>query len=133
MAILTFRSIIIDLVGDPYFPIQRQTNYPEYTTLHFVNLGSAARPEFELHQGQRPAYRLSPEENTKLLRLMHGMTLSAPQAPMLALDGMATDLSIRQHGCDLSFRWHCQLPVEWDSLGELVSFLTSFQEEGGRL
>jgi len=129
MAILTFRHIIVDLVGDPYFPIQRQTNYPAYSTLHFVNRGSAAKPEFELHQGEQPAYRLSPEENAKLLRLMQGITVSAPQMPMLPLDGMATDLSIRQHGCDLSFRWHCELPAEWDSLGELVAFVTSFQKE----
>jgi len=129
MAILTFRHIIIDLVGDPYFPIQRETSAPEYIALHFVNLGSADKPEFELHQGQQPAYRLSPEENTKLLRLMRDMTLSAPHTPMLAFDGMATELLIRQHGCDLAFRWHCELPAEWDSLDELVAFVTSFQEE----
>ena len=129
MAILTFRHIVIDLVGDPYFPIWRETSYPDFITLHFVNLGSADKPDFELQQGQQPAYRLSPEENTKLLRLMQDMTFSAPHAPMLALDGMATELSIRQHGCDLSFRWHCQLPAEWDTLGELVAFATSFQGE----
>jgi hypothetical protein len=128
MAVLTFCQIIIDFVGDPYFPIQRETNYPVYIALHFVNLGSADKPEFELHQGEQPAYRLSPEENTKLLRLMQNMTVSAPRTPMLPLDGMATDLSIRQHGCDLSFRWHNELPAEWDSIGELVAFVTSFQE-----
>ena len=130
MAVLTFCRIIIDLANNPMFPFpaQRETDYPAHITLHFVNLGSADKPEFELRQGQRPAYRLSPEENTKLLRLMQDMTLSAPEKPMFAFDGMATELSIRQHGCALSFRWHPQLPVEWDSLGELIAFVTSFQE-----
>ena len=129
MAVLTFCSIIIDLVGDPHFPILRETHSPEYIRLHFVNLGSAAKPAFELRQGEQPAYRLSPEENTKLLQLMQDMTVSAPQTPMLPLDGMATELSIRQHGCDLSFRWHSKLAAEWDSLGELVAFVTSFYKE----
>jgi hypothetical protein len=128
MAIMTTRRIIIDLMNKPYIPMQRETSYPEYGSLHFVNLGSADKPEFELRRGQQAAYRLSPEENTKLVRLMQGMTISAPQTPVQALDGMVTELSIRQHGSELSFRWHIQLPAEWDSVGELVAFATSFQE-----
>jgi hypothetical protein len=130
MAVLTFRRIIIDLTNNPIFPypVQSETVSPAYSTLHFVNLGSADEPEFELHQGQQPAYKLSPEESSKLLRLMQNMTISAPQIPKLAFDGMVTELSIQQHGSGFSFRWHCDPPTEWDSISELDAFVTSFQK-----
>jgi len=38
------------------------------------------------------------------------------------------DLVDEPYGCDLSFRRHSELPAEWHSLGELVAFVTSFQQ-----
>ena len=126
MAVLTSHRIIIDLVRNPHAPMTCEPNAPAIMVQRFVNLGSAGEPQFELHQGEQPAYVLSDEESARLNRLMQDMTVSAPQAPLLALDGQITELSIQQHGAALSFCWHCQLPAEWDSIGELVAFASSF-------
>ncbi|MFZ5920783.1 MAG: hypothetical protein ACOYY3_06995 [Chloroflexota bacterium] len=125
MAFLTFRLIIIDLTDRPDFPIRRETD-PSAFTLHFVNLGSLDKPEFELRQGQSSVYRLSPGESAELVRLMQGMTVSAPRKPVIAFDGPASELLIRQHGSDLSFRWHIERPDEWESVGKLFEYAAAF-------
>jgi hypothetical protein len=131
MAVLTSHRIIIDLVHNPHAPIKCEPNAPPIMVQHFVNLGSAKEPRFELRQGEQPPYLLSAQENAKLARLMQNITVGAPQKPMQALDGQIVEVSIRHHGAVLSFCWHCELPAEWERVGELEAFATSFLTQAG--
>ena len=121
MPILNFRQIIIDLVDRPDFPIPRQTDFPAFTR-HFVNIGLADSPEFELREASSPTYRLSAAENNTLLQCMGFVTFSALCPPLIGRDGTACELLIRQHGWDISFRWHLQLPEQWESVGALFDY-----------
>ena len=125
MAVLTSHRIIIDLVRNPHAPMTCEPHAPPIMVQHFVNLGSAEEPQFELRQGEHPATLLSPEENATLARLTRNITVGAPQEPMLALDGQIVEVSIRHHGAALSFCWHCQLPDGWERVGEIEAFAIS--------
>lgn len=99
--------------------------------IHLVESRTGATRAFSLLRGTEPAYALTVDENSELLRLLGQIEVQAPWEARIGFDGCTYDLILKGPLTEVTFRWWLEVPQGWESVGAVADYVMSLAQRAG--